>query len=106
MCDIAMQGVPNQPSFTDTKIQEYVSTLSPKGQVTIPAPVRLALGVKPKDQVLFKIKDGTVELLPSSLTLESTYGAVPAKKHPEDFKELRDQTIEQHIQRTLDQSHR
>lgn len=48
-------------------MKEYVSTISGKGQVTIPADVRRTLGVEPADKIAFVIADdGAVELRPAS----------------------------------------
>ncbi len=70
-------------------IQEHTSTVTQKGQVTIPLAVRQALGIKPHDRVLFRVVNGRVELLPSPMTLESVYGAVKPLTKPENFRELR-----------------
>jgi AbrB family looped-hinge helix DNA binding protein len=76
---------------------EHIRTLTTKGQVTIPAEVRRLLGVKPHDKIAFRVSGGTVTLEPTTMTLEATFGAVPPRKHPEDFKELRDTAIEEHV---------
>jgi antitoxin PrlF len=70
-------------------IQEHTSTVTQKGQATIPLAVRRALGIKPGDRVLFRLSDGRVELLPSPMTLESVYGAVKPLHRPENWKDLR-----------------
>ena len=70
-------------------IQEHSSTVTQKGQVTIPLAVRQALGIKPHDRVLFRVTNGRVELLPSPMTLESVYGAVKPLTRPENFREAR-----------------
>ena len=36
-------------------MKEYVSSVSPKGQITIPIEIREMLGVKPKDKVIFEV---------------------------------------------------
>jgi AbrB family looped-hinge helix DNA binding protein len=79
-------------------IEEYAMTVTTKGQVTIPAEVRRLLGVKPHDKVIFQIAEGRVELRPAGMTLEDTFGAVKPRKRPEDFQELHDVAIEEHVQ--------
>jgi AbrB family looped-hinge helix DNA binding protein len=69
--------------------QEHTSTVTQKGQVTIPLAVHQALGIKPHDRVLFRVQNGRVELLPSPMTLEAVYGAVKPISKPETFEELR-----------------
>lgn len=60
-------------------MREYVSTVSSKGQVTIPVSVRRRLGVQPADAVAFVVTDeGTVEVRAARFTLESVLGSIPA----------------------------
>ncbi len=66
-------------------MNEFTTTITQRGQVTIPAEVRRILGVKPRDKVTFTILDGEVRLSPVSLTLESAFGSVKPSKRPEDF---------------------
>jgi AbrB family looped-hinge helix DNA binding protein len=60
-------------------MKEFISTISSKGQVTIPADVRRQLGVGAADKVSFVMtEEGTVELRPARFSLESVLGALPA----------------------------
>ncbi|MFN8497100.1 MAG: AbrB/MazE/SpoVT family DNA-binding domain-containing protein [Anaerolineae bacterium] len=81
--------------------EEYVGTLTEKGQVTVPAAVRRRLGIKPRSKVVFRIVGDRVELAASSLSLAETFGAVKPRKQPEDFKELRDLALEDHAQQVI-----
>ena len=69
-------------------MRKFTSTVTQRGQVTLPAEVRRALGVKHRDKVAFTIEDGEVRLAPASFSLESVYGSVKPSKKPEDFDEL------------------
>ncbi len=69
-------------------MKEITTTITQRGQVTIPAEVRRALGVKPRDKVAFTIEDDGVRLAPASFSLESVYGSVTPSKRPEDFNEI------------------
>ncbi|MBI3943125.1 MAG: AbrB/MazE/SpoVT family DNA-binding domain-containing protein [Chloroflexi bacterium] len=71
-------------------LEEYTGTVTQKGQVTIPIAVRRLLGVKPHDQVVFRVAEGKIELTPPTHTLEDAFGAVTPKHRPENFKALRD----------------
>ena len=63
----------------DDPMKEFVSTISSKGQVTIPADVRRQLGVGSSDKVAFVMTDeGRVELRPARFTLESVLGSLAA----------------------------
>ncbi len=55
-----------------------ISTISSKGQITIPADVRRHLGVGASDKISVVITDeGRVELRPVRYTLESVIGSIP-----------------------------
>lgn len=63
-------------------MKEHVSTVSSKGQVTIPVDIRRQLGVDATDKVTFVLlDDGRVELRPTRFTLESVLGSLPALDH-------------------------
>lgn len=84
----------------DKPEKEFSSTITTKGQVTIPRLVREYLGVKPADTVEFTIKDGAVVLRkPMHLSLDDVFGAVTPVSRPEDFKARRDAAIEEHIEK-------
>jgi antitoxin PrlF len=71
-------------------MRETISTISSKGQVTIPADVRRHLGVASSDKVAFVILDsGKVELRPAQFSVASLRGIVPALPGPEtvDFED-------------------
>jgi len=68
---------------------EYVSSVTQKGQVTIPAHIRRVLRIKAKDMVSFTLVDGEVRLRPIQSRLLAGYGAVKPPTKPIDFKELR-----------------
>ena len=57
-----------------------LATLTTKGQVTIPKPVRDALGIHAGDRVQFLIReDGVVQLLPQTRDLLSLAGILVPK---------------------------
>jgi AbrB family looped-hinge helix DNA binding protein len=67
-------------------MKAIVTTMTQRGQVTVPAEVRRLLGLKPRDKVAFEIEDDKVQLAPVKFTLESAFGSVgPATQTP-DFK--------------------
>lgn len=55
------------------------STVTSKGQVTIPKEIRSFLKIKPSDKIDFSIIDGQV-VLKSIKTLKSFRGTVPKKR--------------------------
>lgn len=64
---------------------ELVTTMTQRGQITVPVEVRRLLGLKPRDKVAFAIEDGTVRLVPVALTFEAAYGSV--EPHDGSFDE-------------------
>jgi antitoxin PrlF len=55
------------------------STLTSKGQVTIPARVRRMLGLKPGDQVAFVVEDDQVRLVRGEDRIEAAFGLIKAE---------------------------
>ena len=74
---------------------EYVTTVTQKGQVTIPGKLRKALRIKPKDRVAFDLVGGEVRLRPVSSWAASTYGSVKPQSKPEDFRGIRREAEEE-----------
>lgn len=66
--------------------------MTQKGQVTIPAEIRARLGLKPRDRVRFEMEGDEVKLKPAPSAVLKGYGAVPARKHPEDWTQVRAET--------------
>ncbi len=60
-------GAPRQP---------WTSSLTSKGQVTIPIHIRRLLGLTPRDRVSFVVRDGRVEIAPAQSVAERTAGAL------------------------------
>ena len=85
-------------------MREIATTITQRGQVTIPAEVRRVLGVKPRDKVTFTIEDGEVRLVPASFSLESAYGSVKPSKSPENFDEISQAVKDAKAEKTAEES--
>lgn len=73
-------------------MKELLTVVTRKGQITIPAEIRRALGIKEGDKVALSLVDAErpqVCLRPVRSVAELTFGAVAPRQRPEDFKELR-----------------
>lgn len=79
-------------------MKELVSSVSPKGQITIPLEIRKFLGVNPKDKVAFRVEGEEVKITPVGSRLAASYKAVPALKQPLGFKEMAEIAGEEHVQ--------
>ena len=83
------------------KMRQITTTITQRGQITIPAEVRRRLGVGPRDKVAFAIDEDGVRLLPAPFTLESAYGSVAPRQRPEDFKAIERRDKEEHVEKVL-----
>lgn len=81
-------------------MKEIISTITSKGQVTIPAEVRRYLGVATNDKIAFVIDDqGTVRLrVPRYPTIASLKGAAGPLKHPLSWQEMQQIAYEDRTQ--------
>ncbi len=65
------------------------STITRKGQVTIPKAIRDRLGVKEGEKVLFVMRGEEVVLKVVKGTILDLRGSVQPSAHPEDFEKIR-----------------
>lgn len=65
------------------------STITRKGQVTIPKAIRDRLGVKEGEKVFFVMRGEEVVLKVVKGTILDLRGSVRASEHPEDFEKIR-----------------
>lgn len=72
-------------------MHELETTLTQKGQVTVPAEIRSRLGLKPRDKVVFELEDDVVKLRRAQSKVLKWYGSVTPKQRPEDFHRIRDE---------------
>lgn len=72
------------------------SSVSPKGQVTIPQSIRHLLGIKPKDKVAFIVADGHIEIVAVRSELEAIYQSVPALPVQRTWREITEIAAEEH----------
>lgn len=67
------------------------STLTRKGQVTIPKPLRDRLGLHLGDRISFQLRGEEIVLKPVHRTILDLQGSVKPKNRPEDFGSIRRQ---------------
>lgn len=84
-------------------MREIISSITSKGQVTIPREVREELGVGTRDKIAFVIDDGEVRIKPVQFTLESVIGSVPALDRPvsDDFETEIEEAFEEEMERKM-----
>jgi antitoxin PrlF len=80
---------------------DVMARMSSKGQVTVPKPVRDALGLEEGDQVLFRVEGGHAALArtPDLLDLAGSV-PVPASKRGMSWGEIRKQARAEWVRRS------
>lgn len=81
--------------------QEFTTTVTQRGQVTLPAKVRRLLGVSPKDKVVFRVESGSIQVQKPAFTLESAFGSVKPLQRPENFKKIIREAKEEHAEKLM-----
>jgi len=78
-------------------MKQYQSTVSSKGQITLPADVRRRLGLSASDKVLIVLDDdGKVELQRPRFTLESIRESLPSlPNQSDDFEREIEEAMEE-----------
>jgi antitoxin PrlF len=61
-------------------MREIISTITTKGQVTIPVEIRRLLGVGPQDKIAFVVENDQVHLLPRGSVAQRTAGALKSEQ--------------------------
>jgi AbrB family looped-hinge helix DNA binding protein len=65
------------------------TTLTQKGQVTIPQEIRARLGLRPKDKVVLELEGDVARIRRAPSKALRWYGAVTPQSKPEDFGSVR-----------------
>jgi AbrB family looped-hinge helix DNA binding protein len=66
----------------------YTSSVSQKGQITLPAELRRELDIEPKDIVVIALEDGKIQVETAKSRLHAVYQSVPALDPPRDWSEI------------------
>jgi antitoxin PrlF len=83
--------------------KEITASVTERGQVTIPAEVRKALGLKKRDKVNFVIDGEQILLRRPRFTIETAYGSVKPLNPPVDWREVeqaaKDEVAERYVRK-------
>jgi len=74
----------------------YTSSVSPKGQITIPVEMREKFGIDPRDRVTFEVGDDFIIVRPLRSPVDELYRSVPEPNEPHDWKTVRANAWEEH----------
>jgi antitoxin PrlF len=72
-------------------MKEVFSTITSKGQVTIPVEVRRLLGVEPHDKIAFVLEEGHIRLARTDSVVARTAGMLKTHKPNLSADELREE---------------
>lgn len=72
-------------------MQEFETTLTEKGQVTIPIEIRRIIGLQPKDKVSFEVDGDTVKIKRATSKLLAGFGAVQTRPKLENDTKIREE---------------
>lgn len=64
----------------------FTSSVSPKGQITLPKEFRDQLDIGPKDVVVIALQDGKIQIESAKARLRSVYQSLPALEPPRDWQ--------------------
>jgi AbrB family looped-hinge helix DNA binding protein len=81
-------------------MRELETTMTQKGQVTVPAEIRARLGLKPRDRVRFELEGDAVRLRPAPSRIARHFGAVPVSGTPLSAEQER-QAFEEGVAREV-----
>ena len=80
-------------------MKEQLTTVTRKGQITVPVEIRKALGIEIGDKVAVSLdeEDGAVHanLRPVRSVTDMTFGIITPRTRPEDMGELRALAVEE-----------
>ena len=80
----------------------YISTVNPKGRLTLPIQVRKILNIAPDDKILFRVEDGTVSIEGKLPTLEELAGSVTPFQPEKKLEIVIREAKEAHYQKRFD----
>lgn len=69
-------------------MNQTLTTVTKKGQVTIPVEIRHSLGLEAGDKIAFVVDRDEVRMKPVKSVLDRSFGAIKPRRRPEDFQEL------------------
>lgn len=69
------------------------STITAKGQTTIPAEIRKRLGLKPGDRILYLEEDGKVRIVAADRRTRDLKGLLPRPEQPVSLEDMEEAIV-------------
>lgn len=76
--------------------ETFRSSVSPKGQITLPLVVRRRWRLKAKDRVSITVEEDAVRIAPARSPVDETYGVLPPLPRSLTIEEMTDIAAEEH----------
>jgi bifunctional DNA-binding transcriptional regulator/antitoxin component of YhaV-PrlF toxin-antitoxin module len=70
-------------------VKQYITTMTQRGQVTVPVEVQRLLGIGPRDKVAFMVENQEVRIVPGRDLLSGVLGSVK-RLDPDDQTSIED----------------
>lgn len=86
--------------------QEWRTTITSKGQATIPVEVRRILGVRPNEKIAFVLEGNQVRVVKPRSVVEETAGAFKSNDPPLSAQELREAVEEVWVDDVMERMNR
>jgi AbrB family looped-hinge helix DNA binding protein len=78
--------------------RKYFSSVSPKGQITLPAEVRRRLGIKVRDEVAIEVEDQVVRVVPLRSRVLEHYQEAGVLPKPLELDEMTRIAADEHAE--------
>ncbi|MHB1361992.1 MAG: AbrB/MazE/SpoVT family DNA-binding domain-containing protein [Thermoleophilia bacterium] len=78
------------------------STLTSKGQTTIPNQIRKQMGLKAGDGLVYSIEGDHIVMKPVKGTLLEAFATVKPKRRPEDFSRIREKARARRVKKIVE----
>jgi bifunctional DNA-binding transcriptional regulator/antitoxin component of YhaV-PrlF toxin-antitoxin module len=81
--------------------ETFRSSVSPKGQITLPLVVRKRWRLKAKDRVSITVEGDAVRIAPAHSPVDESYGVLPPLARPLTVEEMTEIAAEEHARETV-----
>lgn len=89
----------------NTNSVEFESSVSPKGQITLPIEFRKRLGVNAKDKVVLRLENNEIKVVPARSKVDALFGSVPPLPTSKTLAEMREIYQEEQAQKFVQPTH-
>lgn len=81
-------------------MKDATTTVTTKGQVTIPKEIREQIGIGPSDRVSFRVEDGVIQIV-KRRSVRDVAGKVKPLRNIDDFEKVFREAKQEHFDRRM-----